>query len=84
MTQNLGVCSPEGACCVKGYDGGRCLLCTSMCFSVNLAGSMLQIRKSTPKLQIPLRVLMSSPSIDNGSHKYQAPRNRPLNPNLAL
>lgn len=84
MTQNLGVCSPEGACCVKGYDSGRCLLCTSMCFSVNLAGSMLQTRKSTPKLQIRLRVLMSSPSIDSGSHKYQAPRNRPLNPNLAL
>lgn len=84
MSQNLGVCSPEGACCVKGYDSGRCLLCTSICFSMNLAGSMLQTRKSTPKLQIRLRVLMSSPCIDGGSHKYQAPRNRPLNPNLAL
>lgn len=84
MTQNLGVCSPEEACCVKGYDGGQCLLCTSTCFSMNLASSVLQIRKSTPELQIRLRVLTSSPSIDGSSHKYQAPRNRPLNLNLAL
>lgn len=56
--------------------------------SWNLASPMSQIRKLTAKLQIHLKVLAFwrafSPSIDNAVLNNQAPRNRPLNPNLGL
>lgn len=79
----------ERACCLGACGRRWCFLSTSLCTSWNLASSMSQTRKLTPKVQIHVKMLAFwrafSPCIDNDSHKQnQAPRNRPLNQTQAF
>lgn len=63
----------SGLSCSGDCDCGECFLSTPLSTSWNLASSMSQIRKLTPKLQIHLKVLAFhrafSPGIDSGIHK---------------
>ena len=81
-------CHPERVCCSGACDSGSCFLNTSVRSSWDLASSMSQIKKLTPKLQIHLRYWhfegQFSQAWTMAVVNNQAPRNRPLNQNLGL